>query len=121
MHDLVPQYRGQLGLAAQLDQQPAVQCDLATGQGPGIGCRVVHDAELIRQLTIADLGQAITHGLQIAGEFRLDHIVAALGLAIGAIVLFAQRQFLGLGNQGDLVFPGYRIDRAAADQCLQRR
>ena len=115
VHDLVPQHRGQLGLVLQLQQQAAVDRDLAAGQGPGVGAAVVDHPEFVGQLAVRHPRQALPHPLDIGHQLGIGDIVAALGLAVGAVVLLADGQLLGLADQGQFLAAGDRIGGAAGE------
>ena len=80
VHDFVTQHGGQLSFRIQLRQQAAVDRDLAARQGPGIGHRIVQNAELKIQFILASgaLRQAVADFLHIGRQFGVHDEVATL-------------------------------------------
>ena len=76
--DLVAEHRGELGFVLQLDQESAVDCELAAGQCPGVQIAAVDDDELVWELPVRDGGQSVANLLHVVGDARIGDVVAAL-------------------------------------------
>jgi hypothetical protein len=116
VHDLVPQHGRQLGLRIQLDQQAAVDGDLAARQCPGIRYRAVQHDELVGQVAVADGGELLPDGSHIGRQRRIAHVVAALHLARRQILRLADGDLVVGRYQRQLPLAGDRVDRAACGQ-----
>ena len=118
--DLVAEHRCEFGLVAQIEQQTAVDRNLAAGQCPGIGNRIVEHGEFIGQFAIADRREPLTDGVDIGLQPRIQIVEAALGLPRRLVLLFADLDFLALRDQRELLFTGYRVDRTAAERNAEQ-
>ena len=87
VHDFMSKHGGQLGFRAHLGEQAAIDRDLAPGQCPCVGDRVVQYREFLRQLHVTDGDQLIANGLHVGRQRRIDVVVAALRLQHGRVVL----------------------------------
>ena len=114
--DLVAQHGGQFGLVVEFSEQSAVHRNLAAGQRPGIGHRVVQHHEFVRQLAVTHFGQPLAHALHIGRQLGVNTELPALGLLRGAVLLGAYRKFALLGDEPEFALPRDRIDGAAAKQ-----
>jgi hypothetical protein len=115
MDDFVAQHRRQFRLALQLGKQTAIDRQLAAGQCPGIGHRVIDDDELEGQVrSIADLYQLLPDFGNIGGQCRIEHVLAAGRLLVLQILLAAELDFLLLGYQRQFGLLRHRVGRAAA-------
>ena len=116
MDNFVGQHGGQLGFILQLHEQSAIDGDLATGQGPGIGHRVVQYHKFVGQVgTITDGGQFFPHTADIGLYFRINDVAASLGLLGRGIVAGTYRHFLLCRHQRELAFASDGVDRTAAE------
>ena len=121
MNNLVPQNRGKLSLVVKLCQQATVNGDLASGKGPGIGYTAVQNHEFVGQVrSVADPGHFLANLAYIERQLRIHIKPTALGLLGGHVLLGAHGELLAFTDQRKLIFPGNRIDRAAAECQCQR-
>ncbi len=86
---------------------------LPPGRAQALGTELIDNAELIGQRSIGHLSQSVAHPLHVAHKRRIHHIVAALGLARGQIVLLADSYFLAGGDELNLLLARDRVDAAA--------
>ena len=120
VRDLVPQHRGQLGLAPQLGEQPAVHRDLAARQCPCVRHGVVEHREFVRELAIRHGGELLTHFVHVGRQLGHHLEIAALALARGRILLLADLQLLRFGHELDLTLAGDRIGAACGESEQQQ-
>jgi len=83
--DFMTQHGRHFSFGLQFDQQAPVDDQLAAGQGPCIGRRIVQDAELELQLVLAPcLGCELVPDLvHVRGEGGIQDEFATLGLLQG--------------------------------------
>ena len=116
VHDLVAEHRSQFRLVLQLDQQAAVDRDLAARQRPGIQLAAVQHHELVGQRSVGDGCEPIAHLLHVLRDARIGDVVAALRLPRGTVVLLSELDLLALGDHLDLLAAGDRVRRAARER-----
>jgi hypothetical protein len=94
MDDLVRQHRRQFRLALQFGEQAAIDRQLAAGQRPGIGHRIVDDDEFEGQVgPVADLDQLLPDLIDIGRQRRIEHEPAARRLLAMQVLLVADAGF----------------------------
>ena len=103
---------GQFGLVVQLHQQAPVDGNLATGQRPGIGNRVVEDDEFVGQLSVTDCDQAIADLLHVGGQPAIDTELPPLALLRGSVLLLTDGDLALLRDKSQLTLAGNGVDGA---------
>src|SRR6187455_3182924 len=116
MDDLVAEHGGELGFVLELDQQSAVDRELAAGRRPGVQIAAVDDDELVWELPVRDGGQAIAYLLDVTGDTRIGNVVSALRLPRRRVLLLADLDFLRLGDEVQFTLAGHRVGRAPAER-----
>jgi len=92
MHHLVSQYSSQFRFIIKLQQEPPVDRDLASRQGPGIRGGIVKDGEFVGKPAVADLCHLCPHPFNVTGQHRVQDVVSTLHLPAGRILLPAYLQ-----------------------------
>ena len=106
----VPEYGGKFSFGFEFGQQPPVDGDLAAGQRPGVGHRVVQDNKFVRQVDAALRGDLGTHVAHVGAQLRIDIIFAALGLLHRQVILPAHFDFLRRAHEDEFAFARDRVD-----------
>ncbi len=118
VHDLMADDGGEFRLGAELRQQPAVECQFAARQCPGVGHGTVEDDEFVRQVALGDrqsltrCDKLLADTANVFGQLRIDVVLAATGLLHVVVIFLAQLYFLGFADHREFALPGDRVDRA---------
>ena len=122
VHDLVAQHRGELRFVLELHQQAAVDRDLAPGQRPGVGRGIVQHHEFVGQLrALADARQALSHARHVGVQLGIEHVLAALALLAGSVLLLAGADLLLFRHEAHFRRAGDRVDAATAQSATQHQ
>jgi hypothetical protein len=122
MDDFMRQHRRQFRLALQFREQPAIDRQLAAGQCPGIGHRIVDDDEFEGQVgPVADLDQLLPDLIDVGRQRRIEDEPAARRLLGMQILLFAEPDFLLLGDEADFALFGHRVGGTTRRQQDERQ
>ncbi len=78
VHDLVTEHGGKFRLGLHFGQQAAIHRDLAAGQRPGVGHRIIQHDELVGQRNAAGVSEPLADSADVAGEVRVHIVRAAL-------------------------------------------
>ena len=116
VHRLVAEHGSELRLRLELGQQPSVDSDLAAGQRPRIGHRVIEYDELVGKIHSALRGNLVADALHVRRQRRVDVVLAALRLLHGRVVLPAHLDFLGRTHEYQLFLSRDRVDRACCQE-----
>ena len=122
MDDFMRQHRRQFRLALQFREQPAIDRQLAAGQCPGIGHRIVDDDEFEGQVgPVADLDQLLPDLIDVGRQRRIEDEPAARRLLGMQILLFAEPDFLLLGDEADFALFRHRVGGTTRRQQDERQ
>ena len=112
---LVAEHAGELGLVAQVREQPARDVDEAAGQRERVHGRRVDHGEGPRQVrTVRDGGDPFADAGHVALQLVVvvdAHLATDLGVATAADL-----DLLGLADEGDLALTGDRVGRAGGGE-----
>ena len=78
VHDLVAEHRRELGLVLQLDEQAAVDGDLAAWQRPGVELAAVEHHEFVGQRAVGHGSEPVADLPHVLGDARVGDVIAAL-------------------------------------------